>query len=160
MKYLSIKLTFVFLGIATFAGAQNVITLAGDPTGVASGSTNNATGTTARFTNPYGVVADYFGNVYVADNGNNLVRKIVVATTAVTTLAGSGVAGNNNATGTTATFNGPDGIAADGSGNLYVSDGQGHEIRKIVIASATVTTLAGSPLTTGHADGTGTAATF
>ncbi|MGP8214677.1 MAG: T9SS type A sorting domain-containing protein [Bacteroidia bacterium] len=130
-----------------------VSTLAGSAT---SGSVNG-TGSGASFDNPFQTVIDGSGNMYVADEVNNLVRKIVVSTGVVTTLAGSGVAGSANGTGVGATFNYPSGVALDGNGNLYVAEG--NDIRKIVISNAVVTTLAGSTVA-GSANGTGAGATF
>ena len=77
----------------------------------------------------------------------------------VTTLAGSGSSGSTNATGTSASFNGPRGITTDGT-NLYVADRSNHTIRKIVISTGAVTTLAGSPGSQGSTDATGTSARF
>jgi NHL repeat len=127
-----------------------VTTLAGDAQGNADG-----TGTAATFDSPSGVTTDGT-NLYVADKNNHRIRKIVIATGAVTTLAGNG-SGNADGTGTAATFNSPYGITTDGT-NLYVTDQGNHRIRKIVIATGAVTTLAGNG--SGNADGTGTAATF
>jgi len=66
----------------------------------------------------------------VADTINNLIRKIVISTGAVTTLAGTGSTGSANGTGTSASFNYPSGITTDGT-NLYVVDLGNHLIRKI-----------------------------
>ena len=130
-----------------------VTTLAG------SGSSGAAdgTGTLASFNSPQGITTDG-SNLYVTDSYNNNIRKIVIATGAVTTLAGSGSMGFADGTGTAASFFGPDGITTDGS-NLYVADSFNRRIRKIVIATGAVTTFAGSGIA-GWADGTGTAATF
>lgn len=119
----------------------------------ASVTSNFATG----LTSPWGVVSDGT-NVYVADTSNNQIRKVVIATGSNSLLAGSGVASSIDGTGTTASFNYPVGLATDGT-NLFVTEYYGNKIRKIVISSGVVTTLAGSN-TAGHADGTGTAATF
>ena len=88
------------------------------------------TGTEAQFNGPQGVVADSSSNLYVADLNNNRIRKITSAGV-VSTLAGSGTAGHNDATGTAAKFNNPTGMAVDSSGNLYVADYNNHRIRKI-----------------------------
>ena len=130
-----------------------VSTLVGGGGGYADG-----TGAAAQFSGTRGVAVDGSGNMYVADQSNNRIRKIVVATGVVTTLAGSGTLGNADGTGVAAQFNYPNGVAVDGSGNVYVSDQSNHRIRKIVVATGVVTTLAGS--TSGNADGTGVAAQF
>lgn len=116
----------------------------------------NGMGTAATFYRPSGVVVDAQGNIYIADAGNNLIRKITPAGS-VTTLAGSGTAGSDNGTGTSASFKGPQGLAIDATGNLYVADVLNLLIRKIS-PTGVVTTLAGGA--TGSVDGTGTAAGF
>ncbi|WP_395750680.1 hypothetical protein [Prosthecobacter sp.] len=132
-----------------------VTTLAG--TAGNSGSTD-ATGSAARFKTPYGVAADSSGNVYVADSGNHTIRKVTPAG-AVSTVAGTaGSIGNINATGSAARFNFPQGVAVDGSGNLYVADTNNQLVRKIT-SGGVVTTLAGSGFP-GYLDGTGTGAYF
>jgi len=104
-------------------------------------------------------VADYtdgFGNLFVADTINHTIRKIVVATGAVTTLAGSpGNPGSTDGTGANALFNSPYGVASDGQGNLFVADTRNHSLRKIVIATGAVTTVAGVAGSPGFADGPG-----
>jgi hypothetical protein len=122
----------------TPAGA--VTTLAGQAG--ANGSTDG-TGTAARFDSPLGVAVDGLGNVYVADTGNATIRKITAAGT-VTTLAGqAGVSGLADGTGTAARFNGPSGLAADSTGNLYVADTLNQCIRKITTAGV-VSTIEGT----------------
>ncbi|TKC82919.1 hypothetical protein FAZ69_24755 [Trinickia terrae] len=131
-----------------------VVTWAGSTT---SGSTNG-TGTAASFNSPTHVALDASGNVYVGDWGNSLIRKITPAGV-VSTLAGSaGVAGSADGTGTAATFNKPEGVAVDASGNVYVGDRSNNEIR-VITPAGVVSTLAGST-TSGSANGTGSAASF
>ncbi|MCF6214528.1 MAG: hypothetical protein L3J45_10955, partial [Flavobacteriaceae bacterium] len=132
-----------------------VTTLAGS--GVAGFA--DGTGTAAQFNTPYGVAIDASGNVYVADTGNNRIRKIIVSTGAVTTLAGSGVAGFLNGIGIGAKFSGPDGVAVDALGTVYVADTGNQRIRKIIVSTGAVTTLAGSGVA-GFANGTGIGAQF
>ncbi len=127
--------------------AQNAVsTMAGGNPGYV-----NATGASAqfRFTIPSGAAVDTSGNVYVADAVNNVIRKID-PNGVVTTFAGAApvggaaaTAGNADGTGTAASFSGPQGIAIDGFGNLYVADTGNHAIRMITPAGV-VTTLAGT----------------
>jgi sugar lactone lactonase YvrE len=133
-----------------------VTTIAGS-TGVA-GSANN-TGTNALFSNPLGIAIDAGNNLYVADYGNDLIRKITPGLV-VSTLAGqAGVAGAGNGSGTGAQFNQPEGLTVDGSGNVYVAD-TGNATIRMVTSGGAVTTLAGSPGSLGSTDGTGTNAVF
>ncbi|HTQ27514.1 MAG TPA: NHL repeat-containing protein [Puia sp.] len=117
----------------------------------------NVASNTASFNGPRGVAVDANGNVYVADQNNNMIRKIS-PTGEVTTLAGNGTKGSSNGVGTSATFAQPEGIAVDGSGNLYVADFGNNMIRKIS-PTGSVSTLAGNG-TAGSANGAGNAATF
>ncbi|MFY7999642.1 MAG: IPT/TIG domain-containing protein, partial [Candidatus Kapaibacteriota bacterium] len=119
----------------------------------------DGTGTGAQFSAPAAVCSDGAGNLFVADNFNHAIRRIVIATAAVTTLAGNGSSGFVDGTGAAARFNRPFGICSDGAGNLFVADRTNHSIRRIVIATAAVTTLAGNG-TLGFVNGTGTAAQF
>ncbi|TNC98436.1 MAG: NHL repeat-containing protein [Gallionellaceae bacterium] len=126
-----------------------------------SWGTVNNTGTAARFNGP-GYISSDGTNLYVTDSLENNIRKIVIATGAVTTLAGSqtAVSGVTDAQGTAALFNSPRGIATDGI-NLYVADTGNNSVRMIVISSGMVSTLAGSVTgASGVADATGTAARF
>lgn len=84
----------------------------------------------AQFNYPHGLVLDATGNIYVADAGNNMIRKITPAGI-VSTVAGNGKVGLVNGPAATAEFNFPAGITLDQAGNLYVADGTNKCIRKI-----------------------------
>ena len=127
-----------------------VSTLAGSTEGFRDGS-----GTSAQFDRPAGVEVDAVGNVYVADYGNNLIRKIT-SEGLVSTLAGS-TRGFKDGSGRSAQFHGPAGVALDAEGNVYVADYGNNLIRKIT-SEGLVSTLAGS--TEGFRDGSGTSAQF
>ena len=131
-------------------------TLAGTA-GVIGGS--GGTGGSAQFFLPSGVAVDGSGNVYVADTGNSTIWK-ATSGGVVTAFAGTaGATGTADGTGTAARFFLPSGVAADGSGNVYVADSGNHAIRKIT-SGGVVTTLAGTAGTAGSADGAGGAARF
>lgn len=139
------------------------ITLSGQVTTIAgtAGITGslNATGTNAQFFHPMGIAVDSATNLYVADYGNHLIRKITPFHV-VSTLAGSaGVFGFANATGTAAQFYEPEGVAVDPSGNVYVADTGSAAIR-LVTSGGVVSTFAGSPGNLGSTDATGTSALF
>jgi streptogramin lyase len=95
-----------------------VTTLAGSPTAGFS----NAPGTLAKFSSPSGLCIDQAGNLYVADTGNHVIRKISTSGQ-VTTFAGTGVAGSQDGSALNAQFFSPMGVCIDQIGNLYVSDG-------------------------------------
>lgn len=126
-----------------------VTTLAGQ---AGTSGTTDGTGTAARFKLLSGLAVDGSGNIFIADTGNNVIRKSS-STGAVTTFAGkAGTAGSADGTGTAATFDTPSGVAVDASGTLYVADTLNHTIRKITSAGV-VTTFAGKAGTAGSTDG-------
>ncbi|MEI6396038.1 MAG: cadherin-like beta sandwich domain-containing protein, partial [Verrucomicrobiota bacterium] len=139
--------------IRKITAAGDVTTLAGS---AASGFTDG-NGEAARFASPRGVAVDASGNVYVADYGNNCIRKITAAGE-VTTLAGTNTASFADGTGAAARFDGPASVAVDASGNVYVADRGNNRIRKVSSAGV-VTTLAGSGAWD-FADGPATSAMF
>jgi len=117
----------------------DVTTLAG---ALGTAGYNDDTGSAARFDQPFGVVVDSDGHVYVADSGNHRIRKISPEGS-VTTLAGSGKTGSTDGSGAEASFNQPFDVAVDAAGNVYVADYSNHKVRKISPAGI-VTTVAGS----------------
>jgi sugar lactone lactonase YvrE len=119
----------------------------------------DATGPQASFNWPRGVAVDGAGNVYVADTNNQTIRKVTPAGV-VTTLAGTALSfGSTDGTGSAARFRSPSSVAVDSLGNLYVADTVNHTIRKVSSAGV-VTTLAGTAVSSGSTNGTGSAARF
>jgi sugar lactone lactonase YvrE len=136
-----------------------VTTLAGVPGQGGNVDRPDGTGEAARFRDVFGVAYDRRGNLFVADRANNTIRQVVIATGAVTTLAGSSTGSyeSRDGTGVDAHFDAPQGLLYDGNGALLVADDS--SIRKVEIASRAVTTVAGSSQM-GIEDGTGASAHF
>ena len=123
------------------------------------GGVVNGLRTTARFGAPVAVSADGKGAIFVADAGNCTIRAISSAGV-VTVLTGTpGACGATDGAPTRARFAAPQGVIADGAGNVYVADTANHVIRKITSTGLT-STLAGKAGESGTADGTGAAARF
>ena len=142
--------------IRQISAAGVVSTLAG--TAGVSG-TADGPGQAAQFYLPSGLATDNAGNVYVADSGNNTIRKITAAGVVATFAGTVGIQGSADGLAAQAAFSYPTGVAADVAGNLYVTDSGNNTIRKINSAGA-VTTAAGSPSGIGATDATGAAARF
>lgn len=151
------KIRLIFLNGTT-------VTLAGGATSKFATGAVDGIGSAALFSSPSGLTLDIAGNVYVADTGNNLIRRVSADGT-VTTLAGGRTAttsGVADGFGTAALFYSPRGIAY-WNGILFVSELNNHKIRSLVLLSGLVTTLAGGGIggnTAGFNDAVGTAALF
>jgi sugar lactone lactonase YvrE len=107
-------------------GAVTLIAGKADTPGFADGN-----GSAAQFDRPYGVAVQADGSLLVADQNNNRIRRVTLAGE-VTTYAGTGTAGAIDGPRLTATLNGPQDVAVDGSGRIYIADTTGHRIRRIV----------------------------
>lgn len=120
----------------------------------------DGTGMSATFFAPCGIAADNLGNIWIADSGDNTIRKLAPGGV-VTTVAGlAGVSGSADGTGSAARFNYPEGIAFDPtSGNLYVADTESRTVRRLT-PSGIVTTIAATAGVIGGGDGEGSAAQF
>jgi len=139
--------------VSTIAGQAGI-------QGSADGTNNVAT-----FGNPSAIAGDASGNLYVTDFGGNSIRRLVASGTnwIVSTISGlGGLNGSADGTNQSARFNGPNGIAVDNNGNLYVADQNNSTIRKITRFGTNwvTTTIAGLAGSYGSADGTNSAARF
>lgn len=139
------------------------VTAAGEVTILAGhagrAGSQDGVGGAARFCHPQGLAVDVAGNVYVADSGNNTIRRVTPGGV-VTTVAGlARLVGAADGLGTAARFNYPDSVAVDGAGNIFVADLYNNTIRKVTPAGD-VSTLAGLAGCAGSADGTGKVARF
>lgn len=134
-----------------------VTTLAG---GTGSVGLVDGMGRAARFAGPGGLAYDGQGALYIADSGNSAIRRLDLASGMVSTLAG-GRYGWADGVGGEAQFTFPRFLAHDRrDGSLYVSDWNNSTIRRIVIATRQVSTVAGAPATWGVSDGSGSEAQF
>jgi sugar lactone lactonase YvrE len=131
--------------ISVQVNAQYYIsTVAGD--GTAGFSGDGGTASSAQLDNPGGVAIDADGNLYVADADNDRVRKVEISTGNISTVAGNGVGGYSGDGGpaTSAQLNGPNRIAIDASGNIYISDTYNYRVRKVDVTTGNISTVAGN----------------
>jgi hypothetical protein len=130
-----------------------ITTVAG--TGTAGYNGDGGQATAAELSSPYAVALDSGGNLYIADTSNDRVRKVNLSTGVVTTIAGDGSYGYSGDGGqaTTAELYYPRGIALDGSGDLFIADYYNNRIRKVVLSSGIITTVAGTGATGYNGDG-------
>ncbi len=138
-------------------GTNVITTVAGNGTAGYSGDGGAATSASLR--GPTGIAIDNAGNLYIADQANNRIRKVAAATGVITTVAGNGTQGfsGDGGAATSAAMYSPTDLTLDSAGNLYISDNANNRIRKVAIATGVITTVAGNG-TAGFA-GDGAAAT-
>lgn len=143
----------------TLEVAATIRTLAGD--GQRGDQGDGETGTAARLYEPAALALDRAGNLYLADSGNNRIRRIA-PNGVITAYAGNGIIGARGDGGAAlaASLNGPHGLALDSKGNLYIADTYNHRIRRVTPAGI-ITTVAGNGLDGGLGDdGPATAASL
>ena len=141
------KLLLVVLVVFCFhvKGQSRIITtIAGNGTQGYSG--DNAAATSAALAGPAGIFVDDSGNVFIADWGNNRIRKVNNSTGIITTVAGNGTLGysGDSAAATNAELNNPGGVSVDAFGNVFIADYYNHRIRKVNGSTGIITTIAGN----------------
>lgn len=130
-----------------------ITTIAG--TGVAGFSGDNGPAINAQLNGPWGLCVDKLGNIYIADRGNDRVRKIETTTFNIVTVAGTGVTGYSGDGGlaTLANFNKPIAICVDTLLNLYIADENNEMVRKVINATGVVNLIAGTGTAGYNGDG-------
>ncbi len=138
-------ITASYGGTASFAPSATgtIVTAAGDGTAGYEGDDGPAT--SAELNGPWGMAFDTAGDLFFADSGNNVVREVVKATGDIVTVAGNGKAGysGDNGPATDAELNGPNSVAVDSAGDLFISDANNNRIREVVKATGHIITVAG-----------------
>ncbi|MES2390975.1 MAG: Ig-like domain repeat protein [Acidobacteriota bacterium] len=139
-----VRLVNATTGVITTIAGTGTICSNGTATTAPCGDSGLATA--AQLSGPSGLALDTAGNLYIADTGDNRVRKVVIGTGVISTIAGSGTAGydHDNVPGTTAELNAPYAVAADLSGNVYIADRANNRIREVAAGTGIITTVAGT----------------
>ncbi len=155
------RLSLLFFGLTIAAYSQTISTIAGSSLAASFGG-DNGPATAAELNVPVEVATDVAGNIYIADQFNNRIRKVAVNGT-ITTIAGTGTAGfsGDNGPALQAELNTPIGVFVDVSGNLIIADVANQRIRRID-TNGVITTVAGNGGTGGYGGdgGPATSATF
>mmetsp|Transcript_50931 Transcript_50931/g.74597 ORF Transcript_50931/g.74597 Transcript_50931/m.74597 type:complete len:604 (+) Transcript_50931:10-1821(+) len=130
--------------VSTVAGGEEVVHAGVLGSGHRCGGFADGVGTAARFYNPWGIVVDCHGTIYVSDCHNNCIRKVTPADWTVSTLCGKKEAGFADGPAAVARFNCPTGLALDMDGDLIVADSGNHCIRRVALSDGRVSTVGGS----------------
>ncbi|HEX4380829.1 MAG TPA: hypothetical protein VH022_12380, partial [Candidatus Acidoferrum sp.] len=125
------------------ATSLNITSAAGNGSPGSTG--NGGLAVNALLSGPAAVAVNTAGDVYIADNSNNVIRKITANGRGIAVVAGTGIAGFSGDGGlaTSAKFSNPQGLAVDAAGNLYVADSANNVFRKLSASTQNVNTLAG-----------------
>ncbi len=130
--------------LALCTQAQIITTIAGNDTAAYAGDGGLAIA--AKLFSPVGVAIDDSGNVYIADQNNNRIRKIYALTDTIITIAGDSAQGftYNNLPATFSSLYAPSAVALDAAHNIYIADQNNNQIRKVAATNNYITTIAGT----------------
>ena len=139
-----------------------ISTVAGSTQGF-GGDGGSATVAAAKLNGPRGVAVDSDGNLYIADTGNNRIRKVTASTGFISTVAGDGTKGlsGDGGAATAAKLDAPYGVAVDSDNNIYIAEYNNHRVRKVDTSATpwTISRVAGTETKSDGYDGDGGAAT-
>ena len=129
------------------------MSVAGD--GIAGYSGDGGPATAAEVLEPGGTAVDSAGDLFITEGYNNVVREVVKGTGDIITVAGNGTYGFSGDGGpaTAAELRGPNSVAIDSAGDLFISDTQNHRIREVVKATGDIITVAGNGTAGDSGDG-------
>jgi len=152
------NLLLVLSLLPLFAKAQVITTFAGN--GISGYMGDGSAATSCEMRLPYGITVDKIGNIYFADNDNNVIRKVNATTGIVTTIAGNGYGAGttvgaysgDGGMATDAELNRPSAVAVDTNFNIYIGDYRNARIRKVNTAGI-ITTIAGNGVGINSGDG-------
>jgi sugar lactone lactonase YvrE len=149
-----LTLMFLFAGSTLPAQVPLIYTVAGSSQNTGYGG-DGGSAPVAELNLPSKAVMDSAGNLYIADTGNNRIRKVAADTGEITTVAGTGFAGysGDGDAATSAQLNRPTGVAVDHSGNLYICDTNNNRIREVAAKTGVITTYGGNGIAGYSGDG-------
>lgn len=135
------------------AATAKITTVAGN--GTAGYNGDGSTATAAQLSASGGLALDGAGNLYMGDNSAGVVRKVSAATGLISTVAGNGTPGfsGDGGAATSAALSGPNSIAIDGSGNIYIADSANNRIRRVDSVTGNIATVAGNGNSADSGDG-------
>ncbi len=130
------------------ASNGNIQTVAGNFSAGEGYSGDGSPATSAQLNHPFGIAVDGQGNLFIADTDNNVIREVSAASGNIQTIAGNYSAGagysGDGSAATSAQLQGPEGVFADASGNVFVADTLNSVIREVAIANGNIQTVAGA----------------